>query len=110
MPHLQNAAEFFLPKYDTASFNLAPVYVPSIFRMRACACTGCPLCIILTASVDISFRSRESLSRIAPVRLARAMIDPHQSVQLVLGMDDCSRTFFYRVPDEWSESTEFTIF
>jgi hypothetical protein len=53
------------------------------------------------ASADPSFFQEEVLYTNV-MTLKRAGIDPEQSFQLFIGMDDFSRTFFYRVPPEWS--------
>lgn len=53
------------------------------------------------ASADASFVPEQELYTHA-IELRRAMIDPEQSFQLCIGMDDFSRTFFFRVPHSWS--------
>jgi hypothetical protein len=53
------------------------------------------------ASADPSFFPEEVLYTHV-MTLKRAIIDPEQSFQLFIGMDDFSRTFFSRVPPEWS--------
>lgn len=53
------------------------------------------------ASADTSFVSEHELGRNG-MSLQRARIDHDQSFQLYIGSDDFSRTFFFRMPPEWS--------
>jgi hypothetical protein len=96
---------FFSPKYDKHA--MVPESFPfqtTIAQSRSCASSGCSFCIILMASADPSFLPEHAMYRDAII-LKRAMIDPEQSFQLYIGVYDFSRTFFFRVPPEWSTFT-----
>lgn len=104
MPYLHDGAAFFLPEHDEGAYPTGPaICLPSVRSIRDCVGTKCPLCTVFTTSVNLSFAPH--LAEIAPIRLVRAMTDPHQSVQLVVDLDDVSRTFFYRVPQRWRKSS-----
>ncbi|KAK0627292.1 heterokaryon incompatibility protein-domain-containing protein [Immersiella caudata] len=111
MLRLRAQAEFFLPIYDsTSGFNHhgPSVPLPSFTILKACAEAGCELCTIFCASAKPVFGSQE-LWLYEGVRLRRALLDPHQSVQLFIGMDDFSRTFFYRIPKPWRQLPRATL-
>ncbi|KAF2188595.1 HET-domain-containing protein [Zopfia rhizophila CBS 207.26] len=97
----QISGNFFSAKYDNGQAEPSrPIPLTPIAQARNCASSGCPFCTILMANADPSFLPEEVLYTDA-MTLKRAMIDPEQSFQLFIGMDDFSRTFFYRVPPEW---------
>ena len=54
------------------------------------------------ANANISWLPEE-ISQTNLMILRRARIDPEQSIQLCIGMDDFSRFYFFRVPPEWSK-------
>jgi hypothetical protein len=98
----QIPADFFSPKYDKLHSAYGSLGLPiTIAQVRNCASSGCPFCTILLASADTIFLPDEVLYSQA-ITLKRAMIDSEQSFQLCIGIDDFSRTFFYRVPPAWS--------
>ena len=73
----------------------------SMGKLAGLATTGCPFCTLLMANADTSFLSEHILYQHVML-LKRALIDPEQSFQLFIGPDDFSRTYFFRVPPEWS--------
>ena len=98
----QLPADFFSPKYDKLHSESSSQTLPiTIAYARNCASSGCPFCTILLASARPQFLPDEVLYNHA-VTMKRAMIDSEQSFQLCIGLDDFSRTFFYRVPPSWS--------
>lgn len=56
--------------------------------------------MLLMASADTSSFS-DPLKRTYLTNLRRAMIDSEQAFQLHIGIDDFTRTFFFRVPAAW---------
>ncbi|KAK0648111.1 heterokaryon incompatibility protein-domain-containing protein [Cercophora newfieldiana] len=102
LSQLRDFADFFLPDRDSTSgqFGGPSIPLPPFPWLQACAKTGCELCTVLTASANTNFGYEELWSGTG-IRLKRAALDPHQSVQLFIGMDDFSRTFFYRIPEPW---------
>ena len=93
---------FFSRKYDKHDLMPESFFLrTTIHQSRCCASSGCPFCIILMASADPSFLPQHVLYGYAMIS-KRARIDPEQSFQLYIGLDDFSRTFSFRVPPEWS--------
>lgn len=109
-------ASFFSPEHDDSFFSLEhdgtwfyhgpEVSLQPLNSMRRAASSGCPLCRVLIARVDhsnaCSFLPLDVLER-HPVRLRRAITDPHQGIGLWIDMDNISHSTFFRVPPSWGK-------
>jgi hypothetical protein len=98
------SADFFSSEYDKPPHKSGvAVRLTTVREMRNCALSDCPFCAIVLATAKPSFWSKGVLDNM-PVILERTTIDPEQSFLLTVGMDSSPRSFFYRVPAEWSAS------
>ena len=76
-----------------------------IDSLRQSAVSGCPLCRVLAAGIELAYADdllSPEIRACQPTRLERAKIDPEQGFDLCIGVDDINHVFFYFVLPSFS--------